>query len=391
MRSLNPAYLHRLTYSSRQLRSIQRLGQARGRQELFVAQAPEQLEVLRQAAIVASTESSNRIEGITAASKRVAAIVLENATPQNRSEQEIAGYRDALALIHESHAHIPFSPNVILQLHRMLLRYLPSDGGRWKPTDNEIVDRAADGEVLRVRFRAVPAVATPSAVAELADNYQRAREQDLDPLIIVPFAILDFLCIHPFHDGNGRMARLLTLLLLYQAGYQVGRYISLERIVEESKETYYEALERSSAGWHESGHDVTPWLEYFWGMLLRAYDEFEQRVETLLSGRGAKTLAIRRAVERRMAPFSIADIETDCPGVSRDMVRHVLRKMRLDGAIAPLSMGRSAKWVRLEGSADEALGVADRAPDGASPRLPGAPDHDELDGETDSTTNRGGR
>ena len=349
MRSLAPEFLARLVFDASQLAAIQRLGEARGRQDLFVAQIPEQLEVLRHAAAVESSESSNRIEGVVVAPGRVEAIVLKAAAPRDRSEQEIAGYRDALQLIHESHAHMAFTTNVVLQLHAMLFRYLPSEGGVWKATDNEIVERDAQGHVTRVRFTPVPAVGVPPAMQALATAYDAAqRDGRFDPLILAPLAVLDFLCIHPFRDGNGRMARLLTLLLLYRFRYRVGRYISLERVVEESKETYYEALERSSQGWHEARHDSKPWLDYFWGVLLRAYREFEERVDTLSKGRGSKTEQVREAVGRRIGPFSISDIEKDSPGVSRDMVRVVLRQLRDEGAITPQGKGRGARWIRRQ-------------------------------------------
>ncbi len=242
-----------------------------------------------------------------------------------------------------------FTTNVVLQLHSMLFRYLPSEGGIWKATDNEIVERDAQGRVTRVRFTPVPAVGTPGAMQALATTYDTAqREGRYDPLILVPLAVLDFLCIHPFRDGNGRMARLLTLLLLYHFRYHVGRYISLERVIEESKETYYEALERSSQRWHEGRHDTRPWLDYFWGVLLRAYREFEERVGTLSLGRGSKTQQVREAVSRRLGPFSISDIEADCPGVSRDMVRVVLRQLRDERAITPQGKGRGARWIRRQ-------------------------------------------
>lgn len=183
----------------------------------------------------------------------------------------------------------------------------------------------------------------------LVEGYRIAVAAGCDPLISVPLAVLDFLCIHPFSDGNGRMARLLTLLLLYQSRYRVGRFISLERVIEESKVTYYEALERSSQGWHEASHDPFPWLRYFWGMLARASSEFEQRVERILRlGRGGKTEQIRDAVARRTEPFSIAEIEADCPTVSRDMVRHVLRALRAEGQIEPQGKGRATRWMRRD-------------------------------------------
>lgn len=349
MASLRPDFLTRLRFDSTQLATIQRLGQARGRQDLFVQQSPERLEALRRHAIVESSESSNRIEGVVAAPGRVKALVLKAAIPRDRSEQEIAGYRDALSLIHESHHDMPFTANVMLQLHSMLFRYLPSEGGRWKATDNEIVDRGPDGRLIRVRFKPTPAVATANALDDLVIHYRSAIEADaIDPLIVLPLAVLDFLCVHPFRDGNGRVARLLTLLLLYQFGYQVGRYISLERIVEETKETYYEALETSSQRWHQHRHDVRPWLDYSWGTLLRAYREFEERVGTLLTGRGSKSQQVRDAVARRVGPFAISDVEADCPGVSRDTVRKVLRQLRDQGAIAVRGGGRGARWIRTQ-------------------------------------------
>ena len=254
-----------------------------------------------------------------------------------------------LQLIHESHEHMAFSTNVVLQLHSMLFRYLPSEGGVWKATDNEIVERDGQGRITRVRLTPVAAVGTPGAMHALTSAYDAAqREGRVDPLILVPLVILDFLCIHPFRDGNGRMARLLTLLLLYRFRYRVGRYISLERVIEESKETYYEALERSSEGWHEGRHDTRPWLDYFWGVLVRAYREFEERVGTLAMGRGSKTQQVREAVGRRVGPFAISDLETDCPGVSRDMVRVVLRQLRDEGAITLQGKGRGARWVRRQ-------------------------------------------
>lgn len=311
-------------------------------------QTPELLSALRDAAIIESTESSNRIEGVVAPHERVKAIVLKSTTPQNRSEQEIAGYRDALNLIHESAKDMAFSVNVILQLHTILYRYHPGPGGRWKSTQNEIVERDTSGVVQRVRFVPPSPVATPQLMDEMATEYSRAVDQNREALILVPLAILDFLCIHPFSDGNGRMARLLTLQLLYQSDFGVGRYISLERIVEESRETYYEALEASSQGWHEGRHTALPWLRYFWGVVLRAYREFEERVGTIRTGRGGKTDLVEEAVKRRVGAFSISDIEKECHGVSRDWIRIVLRRLRDEGRIVRRGKGRGAKWVRQE-------------------------------------------
>jgi Fic family protein len=301
-------------------------------------------------ALVESTESSNRLEGVVATPERLRDVVLRDAPPSDRSEQEIAGYRDALALLHESADDMPFTVNVIRQLHQTLYRYHPAEGGRWKATQNDIVDRAPDGTVLRIRFRPLSPVATPAAMDQLSERWATAADLQREPLIVIPLAILDFLCIHPFADGNGRTARLLTLLLLYHSRYTVGRYISLERVIEESRETYYEALERSSAGWHEGTHDPFPWLEYFWGTLLRAYDEFQERAGRVLDGGGSKTALIEGAVARRRGSFTISEMEDDCPGVSRDMIRYVLRRMRDQGLLRVEGRGRGARWVKTTAS-----------------------------------------
>jgi len=344
MTSIELPFLDTLRFSAQHGASLRALGQYRGRQDLFRKQAPEALEALREAALIESSESSNRIEGITAPRARIEALVLRPAAPRDRSEEEIAGYRDALNLIHESAPEMTFSTNVVLQLHGMLYRYHPGAGGRWKMAPNEIVERNPDRSIRRVRFVPVSPVATPQFMERLTAGFARATDEQREPLVLVPLSVLDFLCIHPFGDGNGRVARLLTLLLLYRAGYEVGRYISLERVIEQSKETYYEALEASSQGWHEGKHDPLPWLTYFWGVLIRAYREFEERVGAIRSGRGSKTDLVEQAVARRTRAFGIAEIEAECPGVSRDMVRHVLQRLRDEGKLAVLGSGRGARW-----------------------------------------------
>lgn len=348
MHSLTPAYLEKLRFATDRLATLRALGEHRGKQALYFHQAPEILKTLRDVAVIESAESSNRLEGVTVRPARLKPIVLKRAEPRNRSEQEVAGYRDALALVHESATHMTFSGNVMLQLHGLLCRYLPDGGGRWKNADNETIEKRSDG-TTRVRFKATPAHLTPAQVDALSKNYAAAvTSQRLEPLVLIPLAVLDFLCIHPFLDGNGRVARLLSLMLLYQFEYEVGRYISLERIIEETKETYYDALETSSQKWHKGQHNVMPWLNYFWGVLIRAYREFEERVGAVRHGRGAKTEQVRLAVLARSQPFAISEIEADCAGVSRDMVRHVLRKMKVEGLIEPRGRGRGAKWVLLK-------------------------------------------
>jgi len=297
--------------------------------------------------LVESGESSNRLEGITAPRERILALVRRTAAPVNRSEQEIAGYRDALDLIHENHPNLDFSVATILGLHAQMMQYTGAPGGRWKERDNVIVERLADGS-RRVRFRPMAARETPAAVAQLVEYYDNAVHRNgIEPLIVVPLVILDFLCIHPFADGNGRASRLLTLLLLCHHGYDVGRYISLERIFERTKDSYYDTLGRCSQGWHDGSHDVFAWMSYFWGVVTAAYREYEQRVGAIGIGRGTKACQVRQAVERNLGGFRSADIEAECLGVSHEWVRRVLRKMRDEGLIELRGHGPGARWVRI--------------------------------------------
>jgi len=345
-RSLNSKFLDRLSFSSGQLESLRRLGEHQGKQALFDERIPETLRELRQVATIESSESSNRIEGIEAPLPRIRDIVMKDTAPRNRPEQEIAGYRDALRLVHDSAREMAFTTGVIRQLHQIQYRYTPQPGGQWKATDNAIVEYHVDGSQA-IRFRPVPAVATSQAMEDLTSGYARAAVEEVSStLVVVPLAVLDFLCIHPFRDGNGRVSRLLTLLLLYHHGHHVGRYISLERVVEESKTTYYETLKASSEGWHEGAHDPHPWLNYFWGVLLRAYAEFEDRVGTLREGgSGAKARRVREAALRRTKPFALADLQSDCPGVSLPTIKKELGRMKAEGLVMVQGRGRGARWV----------------------------------------------
>ena len=347
MRSLNLRYLQSIRLGPRQATVLKTIGAYQGKQSLFARQTPEILESLRRVARIESTESSNRIEGVIAPRARVEALVSDDVKPQDRSEQEIAGYRDALELIHESSEYLALSIHTVRQLHTMISRYLPEDGGKWKRVDNRIVEKDPDGNITRVRFEPVSAEDTPDAMETFVRNYASAlKEQEFEPLILIPLAVLDFLSIHPFSDGNGRISRLLTMLLLYHFDFQVGRYISLERIVEESKDSYYEALRKSSVNWHEGEHDPHPWINYFWGVLLRAYGEFEERVGEVRTKKISKTEQIRLAVDRRVGPFAISDLERELPHISRDMIKLVLRDLKEEGSIEVKGKGRGAKWVR---------------------------------------------
>jgi Fic family protein len=348
MNSFTQVYLDKLVVPQRIITMIRKLGEHKGRQDLYKKQAPEMLENLRQVALIQSTESSNRIEGIVADDKRLRAIVEDKAKPANRPEAEIAGYRDVLNTVHQSHEHIPFTERVMLQLHRDLMKYAGADGGKWKSAPNEISETLPDG-TKRIRFTPVAPHLTGEAIRVLHARFNELEgAHEWDPLLLIPFYVLDFLCIHPFLDGNGRLARLIALLLLYQHGYEVGRYVSLERIIEQTKQSYYDTLYTSSQGWHESRHDVLPWTEYFLSTLLAAYDEFENRFGKVSKGRGSKTDMIRNAVDGFIADFSITDVEKACPKVSRDMIRHVLGQLREAGVIIPVGKGRGAKWRNAE-------------------------------------------
>lgn len=348
MKSFAPAFLDKIVIPQRLITTIRQIGEYKGKQELYKQQAPEMLENLRQVAMIQSTESSNRLEGIVADEKRLRALVAEKTAPANRSEAEIAGYRDVLNTIHASYDHIPFTDNVVLQLHRDLMKYSGKEGGRWKSAANEITETLPDGS-KQIRFVPVAPHQTAEHMRILHERYSElCKGQDWEPLLLIPFYVLDFLCIHPFLDGNGRMARLLTVLLLYHQGYEVGRYVSLERIVEQSKESYYDTLFVSSQGWHEGEHNILPWTEYLLGTILAGYREFEGRFGLVSSGVGSKTDMILNAIEGTIADFSISDLERLCPTVSRDMIRHVLVKLRNDGKIENLSKGKYARWRKLK-------------------------------------------
>lgn len=252
------------------------IAEAKGRQDLFTRQAPQLLETLRETALVQSVESSNRIEGVTVAPERLVPLVVGNARPLDRSEEEIQGYRRALDLIHAEAPDLPVTPELLQRLHG-IIQEGSGDAGQWKRVSNEIIE-LREGAPPLVRFRPVSVEETPAAVEELCLVYRHAVNQGIaPPLVSVAALVFDFLCIHPFRDGNGRVSRLLTLLALYQYGYEVGRYISLERLIEETRSDYYDVLRRSSEGWHEGRHDLLPWLNYFLAVLKRAYRELERR------------------------------------------------------------------------------------------------------------------
>jgi Fic family protein len=319
------------------------LGEARGKQELFTKQSPQRLKVLREHALIESAVSSNRIEGVTVDQSRVKAVVLGKSLLRDRDEQEIRGYRDALKLIHEQGAKLPVSEKTILRFHR-LSRANIGDAGKYKEKDSDIIEKLPDGRV-RVRFKTVTARRTPAAIHKLIDAWDDSLDERLiHPTIAMAAMNLDFLCIHPFRDGNGRVSRLLLLLQCYHLGYEVGRYISLERVIEENKDRYYETLEQSSQGWHEGKHDPWPYINYLLYILKTAYREFEARVGTLTVARGAKTSMVLDAIERLADSFRMVDLERAAPNVTRDMIRVVLNRLKKENKVYCEGRGAAAVW-----------------------------------------------
>jgi Fic family protein len=319
------------------------LGEFRGKQELYTRQSPQRLKALREHALIESAVSSNRIEGVTLEPARVRD-VLVSPRPlfRDRDEEEVRGYRDALAWIHQDAQDIPISTATIQRLHAMTRGQI-WDAGQYKEKDGDIIERYPDGRE-RVRFRTVSAEYTPAAMDQLVADWQHClAERWVPPLIALAAFNLDFLCIHPFRDGNGRVSRLLWLLQSCQLGMEVGHYISLERLVEQNKDRYYETLEQSSQGWHDGRHDPWPYINYLLSILKAAYREFVERVGEIAEPRGSKTRLVLATIDRLPGTFSVGDLERACPGVSRDLIRQVLRSQK--GTLVDCTgRGPGARW-----------------------------------------------
>ena len=318
----------------------------KGEQTLFIEAKADALTKLVEIAKIQSTEASNKIEGIYTSDERLKKLVQDKTTPRTRNEQEIAGYRDVLATIHESFDYIPPKSSMILQLHRDLYKFSgASYGGHYKTSDNVIAETDAQGNKT-VRFQPLPAWETPEAVDRLCRAYEEAvGKGELDPLLLIPMFILDFLCIHPFNDGNGRMSRLLTLLLLYRAGYIVGKYISIEKLIEESKETYYETLQESSQGWQEGGNDYAPFARYTLGVVAAAYRDFSARVQALAASGMSKPDRIREIIKGTLGKITKAEIMEQCPDISQITVQRTLADLQKSGEILKLSGGRYTAYI----------------------------------------------
>lgn len=320
------------------------ISEFKGEQRLFVEAHKDELSELVEIAKVQSTEASNRIEGISTEDDRLRKLVKAKTTPRNRNESEIAGYRDVLNTIHENYDYIPINANYILQLHRDLYKFLAnSEGGTFKTSDNIIQETDSDGNAS-VRFRPVPAWETSTAIDELCSAYKEAKNE-ADPMILNMMFILDFLCIHPFDDGNGRMSRLLTLLLLYQSGFIVGKYISIEKFVEESKETYYEVLQDSSINWHENKNDYRPFVNYMLGIIIGAYREFESRVKLLTNPELSKPDRIREMIKSHIGTITKSELIEMNPDISDTTIQRTLADLLKSGKIEKLGGGRYTKYV----------------------------------------------
>lgn len=318
----------------------------RERQELFMEDRAEVLSGLVTVAKMQSTDASNRIEGIVTTDERLRKLVCEKTRPKNRNEQEIAGYRDVLATIHESYAYIEPKVPVILQLHRDLCRFTSTSvGGRFKNADNVIAQVLPNGKKI-VRFEPLAAWETPRVVEELCQEYREAvKAPSLDPLLLIPMFILDFLCIHPFSDGNGRMSRLLTLLLLYRAGFLVGQYVSIEKSICDTMDSYYEALRLSSFNWHEAKNDYAPFVTYMLGTILAAYREFENRIALVNKKGRSKSDRVREAIRNRLGKITKSEIVARCPDISQMTVQRTLANLMKSREIKKLGNGRYAAYV----------------------------------------------
>lgn len=318
----------------------------KGKQTLYIEANHDILISLLSIARIQSTEYSNKIEGIQTTDKRINELINDKTKPKNRNEEEIAGYRDVLELIHENYENIDITPNVILQLHKYLYKYsAKSIGGKFKNTENAIEEIDENGN-KKIRFKPVSAFETPQAIEKLCSSYNSEIVKcEIDPLILIPIFILDFLSIHPFNDGNGRMSRLLTLLLLYKSGYIVGKYISIEKIVENTKLSYYDTLKQSSINWHKNNNNYEFFVEYYLGIILSAYKEFADRVEYITNKKMTVKERCETIIKNNLGKISKNEIVDMCPDINEGSIERALRELVNEGKILKISGGRYTKYI----------------------------------------------
>ncbi len=348
MRTFDYSKLSNCKIDTEILGYIAKIHECKGRQELFIRQKKDKLEKLVEIAKIQSTESSNKIEGIVSTNTRIKQLVQDKTTPRNRDEKEIMGYRDVLNIVHENYEYIPITPNYILQLHKYLYQYAnPDFGGKFKNSQNYIVATMNDGS-SRTLFTPLSPVETPNAMQELCDTFNNAINQgEIDPLLLIINFIKDFLCIHPFNDGNGRMSRLLTTLLLYRSGFVVCKYISLEKKIEKTKDSYYDVLEESSENWNEGKNDNTPFVKYLLGIILSAYRDFEERLN-LIDDKISALEMVEKVTSRRLGKFTKSDIQEECPSLARQTIEKALKQLCDSGKIKKQGSGSRTFYVRGE-------------------------------------------
>lgn len=348
MRRFNYSAIRDQKWDSEMLGLIAAIYKEAGKQELYLKQRPEELEKLVEIAKIQSTEASNAIEGIVTTSTRIRQLVEDKTTPRNRDEQEIAGYRDVLSIIHESFDAIPLTQNYILQLHKIMCSHMNNPmAGRTKNVQNYISATWPDGHT-EILFTPLDPFETPGALDRICEEYNRViGNMELEPLIAIPVFIHDFLCIHPFNDGNGRMSRLLTTLLLYRSGFYVGKYISLEAKIAKNKDLYYEALGQAQHGWHEGTEDVVPFIKYLLSTILAAYKDFGERF-TLVEEKLPAVDMVRKAVRHKIGRFTKQDIRELCPSLSVSSIEEALRQLIASGELRREGVGRSTCYVRLK-------------------------------------------
>ena len=347
MRIFNYSSLKEQKWDSDILGLVAAIYKEAGKQELYLKQRPEELEKLVEIAKVQSTEASNAIEGIVTTNTRIRQLVEEKTTPKNRDEQEIAGYRDVLNIIHESFDAIPITQNYILQLHKILYSHMNNPiAGHTKTVQNYISATYPDGHVETL-FTPLSPYETPEALDKICEEYNRIiGNMEVEPLIAIPVFIHDFLCIHPFNDGNGRMSRLLTTLLLYRNGFYVGKYISLESKIAQNKDLYYHSLAESQTGWHEETENALPFIKYILGTILAAYKDFEDRV-ALVETKLSSLEMVRRASKNKIGRFTKQDIREFCPTLSDSSIESALRKLVTAGELKKEGRGKSTCYFRL--------------------------------------------
>ena len=317
----------------------------KGEQNLFIESNSDKLTQLLEIAKIQSTEASNKIEGIHTSEERLKKLVMDKTMPKTRNEKEIAGYRDVLTTIHENYEYIPVRPGYFLQLHGDLYKFTGlSVGGKFKSVNNVIEETDSEGN-RKARFQPVDAWQTPEAMDSLCNAYNEALNDNIDPLLLMPMFILDFLCIHPFNDGNGRMSRLMTLLLLYKSGYIVGKYISIEKLIERSKDSYYEALRESSINWHIGTNNYIPFVEYYLGVVVAAYREFSNRVQTLVESGMTKPEKIREVIRCHIGKITKAQIMEKCPDISQTTMQRALSELIDKKEIIKIGGGRYTSYI----------------------------------------------